>query len=717
MPHSARHIFLAGDRRRDRHAGLEALILPAPLHPALPVVDAHRRSRGPYTVAGTLMRALVPDALAQHPELVAAHEVEILTVAPELRDIVPANQETMTSLAVPSERTRFYSRMRTLRIAHGLRNFLDELLRLQQAGPRALAVDDLDHADPTDAEFVAVLLRRMDPAVLTVVVGGRAALLHPPSTPAAVEAGTPVGEPLHAALLRHCRQVECSVVEADAAEETDQAAALRYVAGDCRDDDPALLAAYTLLPEHERRQLHDARAQELAEHGEAPSLVLGAIPYHREHGTDPLGTGLEAMSDAMVSCVLHGFYDAVVDFCHRGRALTDWEETPDQRWTFTTLMPTAYSALGRIQEAEEICDEVRAHVRDPRKHMQMAYATSMLYTRHRSADRRDHERAAAWINEAIAISSLLPDAKSRAFSTVFHHNGLALIEAHRGRPLKALELVTAGMAALDRELGSGEQSLHRSVLRHNRAQVLTGLGRLEEALEEYRAVIEADPHYPEYHLDLGNLLQRMGRAAEAAAAYETATRLGPPFPELYYNRGDLRNGLGDVEGALADFGYVLDLDPTFLDAYVNRVGLLLDLEELDAAESDVLAGLALEPTHPMLLAALGRIRAERGEAETAWEAFDAALAADPDLVAALCGRATLAYEAGDAEGALEDLRRAVSLEPSNPATRYNRAFVLRSVGRWAEAVDDLDAAAREDPEDEEIAAALAECRAGMASGR
>jgi tetratricopeptide (TPR) repeat protein len=420
------------------------------------------------------------------------------------------------------------------------------------------------------------------------------------------------------------------------------------------------------------------------------------------------------MEDAMTTCVMHGFYDAVLDFCDRGRALTDWEGTPGQRWTFSTLMPTALSALGRAQEAEEICDEARANLRDPRIHMQCAYATAMLYTRHRSPSRRDHDRAAAWINEAIAISTLLPDATSRAFSTVFHHNGLALIEGHRGRPLKALELVTAGMAALDRELGPDEQSLHRSVLRYNRAQVLTGLGRLDEALAEYRTVIEADPYYPEYHLDLGNLLQRMGRTDEAAAAYETVTRLGPPFPELYYNRGDLRNGLGDAEGALADFGYVLELDPAFVDAYVNRAGLLLDLGDPDAAERDVLTGLEREPRHPLLLAALGRVHAERGEAEASRAAFDRALAADPDLVVALCGRATAAYEAGDTEAALDDLRRAVALEPRDPVARFNRAFVLRSVGRAQEALADLEAAARQAPDDPDVLAALEECRAGAA---
>src|SRR5882757_9925887 len=190
---AAEHLFLAGELRRDRHARLAALPLPEPVRPEIRLIDAHRGSGGPYTVAGALIRALVPDALTRRPELVAAHEVEILTVAPELRDLVPATQETLTSLAVPNERTRFYSRMRTLRIAHGLKEFLDELLRGDRPAddlprhdrpddvpppgelppdgelpprpaPYALIVDDLDHADPTDQEFVAVLLRRMDPA-------------------------------------------------------------------------------------------------------------------------------------------------------------------------------------------------------------------------------------------------------------------------------------------------------------------------------------------------------------------------------------------------------------------------------------------------------------------------------------------------------------------------------------------------------------------------
>ncbi|MBC3841473.1 hypothetical protein GXW82_17855 [Streptacidiphilus sp. 4-A2] len=40
-------------------------------------MNAHRRLRGPYTAAGTILRAVVPQALERFPDLVAAHVIEI----------------------------------------------------------------------------------------------------------------------------------------------------------------------------------------------------------------------------------------------------------------------------------------------------------------------------------------------------------------------------------------------------------------------------------------------------------------------------------------------------------------------------------------------------------------------------------------------------------------------------------------------------------------
>jgi hypothetical protein len=55
-----RHLWVLGGRRADRAAATADPELPPAL---LPPVDAHLNLRGPYTAAGTLVRALAPAAV------------------------------------------------------------------------------------------------------------------------------------------------------------------------------------------------------------------------------------------------------------------------------------------------------------------------------------------------------------------------------------------------------------------------------------------------------------------------------------------------------------------------------------------------------------------------------------------------------------------------------------------------------------------------------
>jgi tetratricopeptide (TPR) repeat protein len=706
-----RHYVIVGARQRDRAQAAADLRLPPRL---LPQLSAHRNLRGPYTAAGTLMRALVPEALRNHAALIRAHEVELLTVAPELRDLLPATQETLTSLAIPSERTRFYSRLRTLRIAHGLTEFLRDYLAFTQRGPVSLVAEDLHQADPTDQEFFAVLLRRISPTQLLITVGVSDELLAlPAESNSRDEARPPAAGGLPLAVKQHCQLVPaaaCGTVNPPRSQDpaATRTLARRYVADECISDEPALRTAYDTLPPAERTLMHDQRADELVALGER-SLALGAIPFHREHGSDSAGSGASALRDALDYCIDMGFYHATIDLGTRGRAAVDWQRQPALWWVFTTKMTTSLAAIGRPGEAEKLYDEARAHTTSGQLHMQAAYATAMLYTRHYPPERRDHERALSWINESIAIASLLPDPRERAFNTVFHRNGLALIEVHRGRPQQALDLVTEGLALLDKELGADEHQLHRSVLGYNRAQVLAGLGRLEESLADYRLVCEADPHYPEYHFDIANLLRRLGHDGEALAEYETTMRLGPPFPEPYFNRADIRVSRGEAEAALADYGYVLELDPGFTDAYLNRAAIYADLGDLVAAQADVQRGLALEPEHPQLLGLCGRLALEQGELDAADASLSAALAADPNLPETWALRGAVYYESGNLTAALADLSQAVQLSP-DPTVVFNRGTVHQKLGNWAEAIVDYSRVLDTDPEEPDSLLHRSQCR-------
>ena len=612
-----------------------------PEFPLLARVDAHRGLRGPYTAAGSLVRALAPD-----PELLARHDVEVLTVAPELRGKVTCTRETLTSLAPPEERTRFYPPARTQRVAHGLTELLRDFVA---AGPRrTLVIERADEADPTDVEWLATLLRRIDPAQLQIVV-------------CAGEGG-----PLVASLRRYADRGPGGVTREPAAD---------YVASDGTDD--RLRAAYDALPAAERQALHDARADELERRGEL-SLTLGAIPYHRERGSDPRGAGVRAVLAALQHCMLSGFYDAVLDLAHRSYALLDWETQPEECWRVTSKLTMALAAMGRPDEAGELYDDACMQTTLPKIHLHAAYGRAMLNTRFYPPERRDRKKAKAWINTAIALSSQLPDAQRRAFDLSFNENGLALIETYLGDPEKALALVARGIERVEADPEDERLLLHRSVLRYNRAQLLSRMGRPEEALAAYSEAIEADPNQSEYHLERGNLLRRLGRLEDALADYDEAIRTSPPYPEPYLVRADLALELGDEQAALAGYSYALELAPDLIDARVGRASLLLDEGRLEAARADVVAGLALDPEHAELHAVHASIAQQEQRFGEAHDAYAEALRHDPTLVAAWSNRATLWYEQGEIERAIEDLRTALALD-DDPDIRANLELATASL--------------------------------------
>ena len=654
-------------------ASWAALYTPVDLPPVLVELDAHRRLRGPYTAAGTLVRRIVPDIRASASELATRYDIEILTAAPELRAAMTCSRETLTSLADPKSRTRYYPYERIKRIAHGL----TELVTAYVHGlgePRTLVIAHANEADRTDAEWLAIMLRRVDPACLRLVV---------------CTTTEDVAEPLGAALQSYAIQLvgapwgEPSTLPVDPA--LLHALAAQYVTTDCTRAEPLWQAAYAAVPAVQRALLHDARAAELEACGEF-SLRLGAICYHREHGTDPTGAGVAALGVALGHCVMEGFYDAVLELGHRCLALADWTTHHDECWLATVKMAIALSTQGRADEALALYDAACAASIAPSVHMQSAYGRAMLYTRYFEESRRDHTKAKMWINMAIALAAMAPEEKRRAYNLTFNENGLALIAMHLGDPAEALRLVTAGITRFEAELAPGEYTLHQSVLRYNRAQLVARMGTPEEGVAAYTAVIESDPNHNEYYFERAPLLRRLGRYDEALADYDAAIRSSPPYYEPYYNRGDLRAALGDVEGALADFDYVLELDPDFLDAYVNRAALRYEQGDATGAAADVAEGLARDPQQPHLLCLRGLLALDEARHDEARAAFQAALHADQTMAGAWANLGVLAFEQGDAEEAVHCFDHALALN-DDPAVRANRAHALECLGHTEAAAD------------------------------
>lgn len=628
-----------------------------------------------------MLRAFVPIALERSPDLVAAYDIEIRSAAPDLRPMVPARREGIEARIPEAERILVPAPRRTLRIANGIAEFVAGCLRECLPGPWTLAADNVHQADPTDRELLGVLARRV--GGLTLALGSARPLPH----------------------AEGWAEVTAGPGEAD--DHPGGHPGDRYIASDGTDDDPAAYEAYLALPEGERARRHERRAAELAaDPGCTRRFALGALPYHLEHGGDR-EAALGALWAAVDHCVLEGFLDAVAELGERGLALV----TPgtDLWWRFTQRTATALAGLGRRDRALELWDQARRVSEDPAVHAAAAYGTAMLDARHPDPRRRDLGRATGWINEAIAISTLLPDRRERAFKLGFDRNGRALIELRQGRAEAALDLVESALELARRDLPPDAHPVHRMVLLANRAQLLARMGRTTEALDDFGRAIAIDPTFPDHYLDRGNLLFALGRMDEATADYETAMRMSPPLPEAYYNRAEVRLAAGDLERARADLDHVLELDPGYLDAYVNRAGVLQMLGEHEAARRDVAAGLALDPGNAHLHGVLGQLEAAAGRFAEARAAYDAAVAADPLLASAWANRAALRYETGDAAGAVEDLTRAIELAcpgAVDAALYFNRGTALMDLGRPEEARLDFRRAYALAPHDPDIRLAL-----------
>jgi tetratricopeptide (TPR) repeat protein len=679
---------------RDRARLVADLDLP----PVVAVVDAHRRLRGPYTGAGALVRTIADDALGRCPELGVAHSIEIATCAPELADRVPLRWTTLEWTVAPGERTRYYSRLHTLTIANGLAQLLRDYLRAI-GGPRTLVVENIEEADPTDRDLVAVLLRRGDLPQLTIVVGTGLQPIPDPPGPVAIS-------------LERCLTAHATVIEAPSGYEPEPdrdgdieqavpALARMYVDRDGTSDDPGLLAAYESLPPAERASLHDERLASLVAAGQ-PSLRRGAIPYHAEHGSDPRGVGVAALKEAVYDCRSIGLYQGAVDLGLRGRALVDPLTQPELWWHFTESTASSLASLGRAAEAESLYDEARAATQDPARHMNVAYGMAMLYARHYPEKQRDFQQARAWINVSRAIASVLDDPKERAFNTVFSGNGLAFVEARQGNLGEALRLLEDGMARLDAELEPHEHRLHRVVLRYNRAQLFVMMGRLEDALTDYSAVVDIDPGFPEHHFNVGNILRQLDRNEEAIAAYDRALHRSPPFPEAYYNRGDARLELRDVGRALEDFRYTIELDPERVDAHVSLASVLREIGDSDGARLAIEAGLSVAPRHARLLCLQADLLADQGEFDHAQLVLSGLLEQNEGLAEAWALRGELAYRSDDVPGAIIALDRAVAVD-DRPAIRFNRGVALQAAGRYSDAASDYEAvlAVTSDPDAEQ----------------
>ena len=269
--------------------------------------------------------------------------------------------------------------------------------------------------------------------------------------------------------------------------------------------------------------------------------------------------------------------------------------------------------------------------------------------------------------------------------------------------------------------------------RNKLASVLGGLGRLEEAEAENRAVLEIrtrvlGAEHPDTLTSRSNLafvLRELGRLEEAEAenraVLEIRTRvLGAEHPDTLTSRSNLAfvlRNLGRLEEAEAENRAVLEIRTRVLgaehrDTLTSRSNLafvLRDLGRLEEAEAENRAVLeimtrVLGAEHPWALASrnnlasvlgnLGRLEEAEAENRAVLEIMTRVLGAEhpatlisrSNLASVLGGLGRLEEAEAENRAVLEIMTRVLGAEhPDTLISRSNLASVLRELGRLEEA--------------------------------
>lgn len=201
---------------------------------------------------------------------------------------------------------------------------------------------------------------------------------------------------------------------------------------------------------------------------------------------------------------------------------------------------------------------------------------------------------------------------------------------------------------------------------------LVDLGRIDEAIEQYRFIIlNLNPNSPEAHRNLGLSYMKKGMKHEAIKEYLTAVTLAPADIEARRGLVLAYEDAGLLDEAIGQYRILLDLTPRSAETHYRLAGALSKNGMAKDAISHYLEALQINPDYVDAHYNLGTLYANSGQMNEAVPHFEAAVRLKPDdafyrnVLGITYGRK------GRLDEAVEQFQSAVRLNPSEPAYRRN----------------------------------------------
>jgi predicted Zn finger-like uncharacterized protein len=241
----------------------------------------------------------------------------------------------------------------------------------------------------------------------------------------------------------------------------------------------------------------------------------------------------------------------------------------------------------------------------------------------------------------------------------------------------------------------------------NLANTYRELGRYDEAVANYQAVVVRAPKYPNVAREYGYTLFLRKDYPAAIDLYRQAIRLNPKDDRLYLHVGIASLESGDTQTAAKYFQSAIDLNSANVEALVQLGILLYHQGSLDQSQELLKRALEIDTNNPDIHYAMGRTLLASKQMVDALEELRTAVKLKFDHLDAVQELSTLLIDRGHYQEAVTILNRAIAAQPKHLELLLLLGDVYRNQSLLSEALKIYKKALAVNPKAEGLSLRLA----------
>lgn len=199
------------------------------------------------------------------------------------------------------------------------------------------------------------------------------------------------------------------------------------------------------------------------------------------------------------------------------------------------------------------------------------------------------------------------------------------------------------------------------------SQTLMRLGRLDEALDEMKIMINAQPSNLALLLQAAHVTYMLEDYEQMKQLLEQAQTQNGDNAMTSYMMGQAAVGQGDVISAIAHLTKAVTLDEKMADARLLRAKTLLKMGDVNSASDDVVWLLEHTEADEDVLLMAARVAHLKGQDDTAIDIYNKVIDLNPFQMDAYRERGQIRYDKGDKKGAEEDMQKLLEMNPNELA--------------------------------------------------